>query len=204
MTSPRKRPVQERSHATVEAILLAASQVLVDQGYAKLTTTQVAERAGVSVGTLYQYYASKDALVYAIAELHFARVTGAVLAAMRESSGSALESRVAALLEALLASKAEEGALGNALHTALIELGAENLFRKNLAAFQRLVLAVLTEHREEIAAQDLELCAFVTVRAVEGVMSALVLESPRKLRDPVIRSALVRLVLGYLDGPRRR
>lgn len=60
---PRRKPRQSRSRATVDAILQATAQVLVRDGYQKATTNRIAERAGVSVGTLYQYFPNKDALV---------------------------------------------------------------------------------------------------------------------------------------------
>src|SRR5690606_21145292 len=63
---PRKSPRQARSAATVEAIRSAAIQVLLAEGVARLTTTRVAERAGVSVGTMYQYFPHKEALLFAL------------------------------------------------------------------------------------------------------------------------------------------
>jgi AcrR family transcriptional regulator len=65
---PRKTPVQARSTATVEAIFEATIQVLLEVGADLLTTTRVAERAGVSVGTLYQYFPNKDSLLFAVVE----------------------------------------------------------------------------------------------------------------------------------------
>ena len=65
---PRKKPAQARSRATVEAILEAATRILRDQGLAGLTTNRVAERAGVSVGSLYQYFPGKEALLAALIE----------------------------------------------------------------------------------------------------------------------------------------
>ena len=67
---PRKRPSQARSKATVEAILVAAAQVFRRQGYAGATTDRIAERAGVSVGSLYQYFPNKDAILVALTERH--------------------------------------------------------------------------------------------------------------------------------------
>src|SRR5215831_18074182 len=69
---PRKTPVQARSAVTVSAISEATIQVLISHGGDRLTTTRVAERAGVSVGTLYQYYPNKESLLFAVAELQTA------------------------------------------------------------------------------------------------------------------------------------
>jgi AcrR family transcriptional regulator len=71
---PRKTPVQARATVTVEAICEATVQVLLTHGADRLTTTRVADRAGVSVGTLYQYYPNKQALLFAVMEDHMDRV----------------------------------------------------------------------------------------------------------------------------------
>src|SRR5271163_4212783 len=67
---PRKLPKQPRSEATVQAVLEAAAQVFERHGYAAGTTNRIAERAGVSIGTLYQYFADKDAILVALTEQH--------------------------------------------------------------------------------------------------------------------------------------
>jgi AcrR family transcriptional regulator len=75
---PRKTPVQARSTVTVEAIYEATFQVLLAVGPDRLTTTRVAERAGVSVGTLYQYFPNKQSLLLSALEKHQDRVVSAV------------------------------------------------------------------------------------------------------------------------------
>lgn len=67
---PRKAPVQKRSKATVDVILAAAAQVFETHGYSAGTTNRIAKRAGVSIGTLYQYFPSKEALAVALLERH--------------------------------------------------------------------------------------------------------------------------------------
>ena len=67
---PRKTPLQARSTITVEAISEATIQVLLTNGADRLTTTRIAHRAGVSVGTLYQYYPNKQSLLFAVLENH--------------------------------------------------------------------------------------------------------------------------------------
>src|SRR5215471_4701662 len=82
---PRKTPVQARATVTVGAISEATIQVLLRQGAHRLTTTRVAERAGVSVGTLYQYYPNKESLLFAVLADHLDRVAAAVDAACRQA-----------------------------------------------------------------------------------------------------------------------
>ena len=78
MLEPRKTPVQARSAASVDAILEATVQVLLKVGKERLTTTRVAARAGVSVGTLYQYFPNKSALLQAALKRHMVEVGEAV------------------------------------------------------------------------------------------------------------------------------
>ncbi len=75
---PRKRPVQARSEATVAALFEASIQVLLAAGYRRLTTTRVAERAGVSVGTLYQYFPNRQALILSLIERYLEDLVGAI------------------------------------------------------------------------------------------------------------------------------
>src|SRR3954466_5834980 len=73
-TNPRRRPRQARAQATVEAIVRATARVLVEEGYDRASTNRIAQAAGVSIGSLYQYFPSKEALVAALVESHVERM----------------------------------------------------------------------------------------------------------------------------------
>ena len=91
LLEPRKSPVQARSAASVDAILEATIQVLLGVGKERLTTTKVASRAGVSVGTLYQYFPNKSALLQGALKRHLDEVTEAVERVCREQKTNTLE-----------------------------------------------------------------------------------------------------------------
>ena len=74
---PRKMPSQERSRETVAAIYQAAAQVFSLYGYADATTDHIAERAGVSIGTLYQYFPGKEAILIGLWEKHINEIMNA-------------------------------------------------------------------------------------------------------------------------------
>ena len=99
---PRKAPVQARSVVTVEAISEATIQVLLSQGTDRFTTTRVAERAGVSVGTLYQYYPNKQSLLFAVLEDHLDKVSSAVEAACERARGKPVAEMVKDVVEAFV------------------------------------------------------------------------------------------------------
>jgi len=90
---PRKTPIQARSTVTVEAISEATIQVLLSHGAERFTTTRVAERAGVSVGTLYQYYPNKQSLLFAVLEHHMNNVATRVEAACESACYKPLAAR---------------------------------------------------------------------------------------------------------------
>lgn len=195
---PRKKPRQARSKATVEAILEGAAQVLVDVGYAKTTTTKVAARAGVSVGSLYQYFPSKDALVGALIERKFARVMVTIQAAEEASRGAGLEQRVRAIIGAVLETKAERPELGAVLAEQIPNTGGINYKAAMTGAAVGLVESMLREHREDIDVEDLRLAAYISVQAVEGVIGAAALDRSVEMNDPRLLDGLVRMVMGYI------
>ena len=103
VSTPRKTPRQQRSQETYEAILDAAAQLFERLGYAAATTNKIAERAGVSIGSLYQYFPNKDALLYALGERHVRDLSvrlEALFGALRDSPPT-LEQGVRILYEAL-------------------------------------------------------------------------------------------------------
>src|SRR5436309_15724149 len=99
---PRKTPVQARATVTVGAICEATIQVLLSHGADRLTTTRVAERAGVSVGTLYQYYLNKESLLFAVLENHLDKVTAAVETACEHASHKLLSELIRTVVEAFV------------------------------------------------------------------------------------------------------
>jgi AcrR family transcriptional regulator len=103
---------------TVEAISEATIQVLLAVGLDRLTTTRVAGRAGVSVGTLYQYFPNKQALLNAVLKVHSIKVAEAVEHACHANRGAAVPVLVAAVVEAFVNAKLERTDVSTALYAA--------------------------------------------------------------------------------------
>ncbi|HPA52137.1 MAG TPA: helix-turn-helix domain-containing protein [Thermoanaerobaculia bacterium] len=103
--APRKRPAQARARETVEAILEAAVELFSSRGYARTSTNHLAARAGVSVGSLYQYFPNKDAILTALLARHLEAVHDAVAASLPVLADPAVPVRagVRGLLERLRA-----------------------------------------------------------------------------------------------------
>jgi AcrR family transcriptional regulator len=124
---PRKVPRQARSAATVDAIFQATIQVLLKEGAPRLTTTRVAERAGVSVGTMYQYFPHKKALLYAVLQQHLETVAEAMEAACARYAGQPLAVISDRLVAAYLDAKTRQVATSRALYAVAGELDTADL-----------------------------------------------------------------------------
>src|SRR5580658_5577620 len=112
---PRKKPTQERARATQEAIIDATARILGEEGIDAATTNRIAERAGVSVGSLYQYFPSKDSIIIALAERHFRKMLALLEAKSEELEGLPIEEAVPIYVRAKLAAHRIEPGLHRAL-----------------------------------------------------------------------------------------
>jgi AcrR family transcriptional regulator len=182
-------PRQDRARAVIDAVLEAATQLLELHGETRFNTNAVAERAGVSIGTLYRYFANKEAVLMALAE----RETDMVQRAMREALTvptnlapdraairaflAAFQGRTTARNVALRALLAGDGTAGDG--AASIEALLRDRSGKPLPALR----------------------AFVLTRALLGAVRAAVLERPLLLAEPTFEDELVKLARSYANVP---
>jgi AcrR family transcriptional regulator len=199
-TNPRKTASQKRSRLTVAALLEATARILVREGFDKASTNRIAELAGVSVGSLYQYFPGKEALVAALIDRHNQEVMHAVQGELAEAVNLPVEQAVRRLVS--VAVKAHR--IDPKLHRVLAEQIPRVGKLENLATFNRqnyvLFANYLERHRDEICAVDLGLAAFVCVTSIEALTHTAVLH--HKIVSDEATEALVeettRLVVGYL------
>lgn len=123
----RKTPVQARAAVTLDAIFEATIQLLVSDGPHRLTTTRVAERAGVSVGTMYQYFPHKQALIYALNERYLKALADRIEASCQSRHGRPAGEMVEALIDVYWRAKTERSDVTRALYRSVAELDNEPL-----------------------------------------------------------------------------
>ncbi len=198
--SARKQPRQERAKATVDAILRATAHILRNQGYEACSTNRVALKAGVSIGSLYQYFPSKEALVTALAERHAEQTYGLLLRTAEKLAGASLEEAVRAFIGAM----GEMHALDPELHRVLTEqlprIGGYGEVRRLTAASAGFVRQYLESRRDVLRpGLDLDVATFLLVTAVEAVTHVAALERPLGPKDPRLAEELSQLVLRYLE-----
>lgn len=201
--APRKQPRQERARATVDAILRATAHILRTQGWDRCNTNAVAKRAGVSIGSLYQYFPSKEALVSALAEQHAEEGLGVLLAAVVAASERplSLEQTVHHYIHALVRLHAADPKL----HRVLVEQvpmlrGGRAVLQRVSKEAARLVRGWLETQRSHFRTVDLDVATYMLVTSVEAVAHLQVLDRPAKLDEAALVNELTALVLGYLGA----
>ena len=205
-SAPRKRPLQERSKATVETILEAAAHVLVTSGYEGTTTKAVAERAGVSIGSLYQYFPSKEALVAMLLERFHQRSLAVLSHRLAPHPITDLEQEVRELVRVLVEFHGENPRLQRLLLEQAPRLGPLQGVQQIEARVESLVQIVLAQNLEFERPRNLGLVVFIIMRALRSAVWAAVVERPELMGTPELVEELSALVLGYLrpqGAPRR-
>jgi AcrR family transcriptional regulator len=150
---PRKTPVQARSAVTVKAISEATIQVLLTHGAGRLTTTRVAERAGVSVGTLYQYYPNKRSLLFAVFEDHLDKVSRAVEVACEDACHKPMSEMIRLVVEAYVDVKMQRADISIALYKVAPDVGGLALVKQTGERLRKAIESML------LTAPDLKLSA---------------------------------------------
>lgn len=200
--SPRKKPRQARSQATVDAIFEATIQVLLAEGLQRLTTIRVAERAGTSVGTLYQYYPNKQALLFAVLQRHVSEVGEQVRRAAESVHGRPLADIVSTVVGAFVQAKTERIDEARALYSVAGELDSRALAAESEKRGLALLTAVL-KTAADVQFDDLPTAAYIFMAAMIGPTTFMIEGGapPSILR--AWSGQLESLCLGYLERAAR-
>lgn len=199
-TIPRKSATQKRSKAMVETLLDATARVLVREGYDRASTNRIAAIAGVSVGSLYQYFPNKEALVAALVARHNREILQLIREALKEVASSDLRTAMRALVKAAVDAHLVDSALHRIFADQVPRMGQ----LAKIGALQReaflLMRGYLEERRNETSVQDLDSATFICVTTVEALTHEFVINKPDMLeegRDRFI-DEVTRLLMGYL------
>jgi len=196
LSEPRKQPLQQRARATVEAILDETARIWAREGYGAVNTNRVAQVAGVSVGSLYQYFPDKSALVGAVAVRHSEAMAQIFQAAACNPDSGDLRRLVRTLVRATLAAHAENPQLRRAIIEELPRIGRPKKIAALKASIHSAVVGLLSRYRDEIAVTDLDLAAFVVINAVEHLTH--LAQSERGGVDSALERQLNRMIINYL------
>ena len=199
VATPRKQPIQARSRQTVAAILQATAQVLMTNGYDGTTTNLVAEKAGVSIGSLYEYFPNKESLVAALASVHVAELMARVDAVLSMPIDETPRAVVAALIRAGL----DAHRIDPALHKVLVEqvprIGTLAASLDISSVLQRKIEGDLRRRAPRLPAARVRMIALVLETCIEALTHRAVVDAPDWLETGEIEREALRLLEPYID-----
>ena len=200
LTKPRKKASQNRSRALVDTLIEATARVLVKEGFDQASTNRIAAKAGVSVGSLYQYFPNKEALVAAVMERHRRDLLQMARATLAEAATLPLEPAVRKLVGVSIKAHSVDPKLHRVLAEQIPRTGSENtetFNQENYALFR----AYLEAHGAEIRPVDLGLATFICVTTIHALTHTAVLHHPDSFSGEAYEALIseaTRLIVGYL------
>jgi AcrR family transcriptional regulator len=199
LLEPRKSPVQARSTASVQAIMQATIQVLLKSGKERLTTTRVALRAGVSVGTLYQYFPNKRALLQAALRRHLDEICVAVENTCEQHKGQPLETMVAQLATAFLAAKMKDVSTSASLYAVSSDVDGARISRQVQKRTHDAIAGMLRS-----SCQSLRTDPEIVASVLQGIMTGIsrrILESDSPGREfEALGGELLAVAIAYIKA----
>jgi AcrR family transcriptional regulator len=195
----RRQPKQSRSKATVDAIVIATTQILIEQGYAALTTNRVAEVAGVSIGSLYQYFNGKESLIKAVTERHTENMLTLLRTTLADSVGTSVPTAVRSFVRAMLNAHSLDPELHRICVQQAFQLGLEHILEIRRTA-EEVVSFYLQEHAEAILPHDIRMASSILVTTVDANIHSALLSPVRPDMD-ALGEEVIAMVLRYLGIP---
>jgi AcrR family transcriptional regulator len=187
----------------VAALVEATARILVEEGFDKASTNRIAEVAGVSVGSLYQYFPTKEALVLAVIERHNRAVLQLVRGVLDEIDALPVDAAV----RSLVAVAVEAHRIDPKLHCVLSEQIPRTGRLENVEAANReahdLFRNYLESRKDELGIADVKLAAFVCATSIEALAHNAVLYHAEISSEPAVQTLIdegSRLIVGYLKG----
>lgn len=196
--TPRKVPRQRRAHATVDAILIATCRLLVKEGYEGLTTNQVAVVAGVSIGSLYQYFPSIDSIVSTLYQNMKAEAADATSAALVESVEGSVEEIADAVVGAMLDVYRSDAAVYALLVQLAPRIGAARKTKEIDDGVVADLEQFLTLRADDLRVSSPGLTARMLFSALDGAVLSCVAAGSEVLDAAHVETELTTLVRGML------
>jgi AcrR family transcriptional regulator len=193
----RRRPQQRRARQTVEAVLDAVIRILKREGFDAITTNRIAEVAGVSIGSVYQYFADKRSIFVMLHSRHISEIDRLVENKLLEHAASSPDQLVRAMVEAMVEAHAADPDLHELLMSEVPHRaeGTRSFAVRLHGAFR---LAIQSGWSQRKHGPDLDTTVFMVTKMVEALSHAAVLERPQKVSLADAKEETVRAVLAYL------
>ncbi|MBC7989736.1 MAG: TetR/AcrR family transcriptional regulator [Luteimonas sp.] len=182
---------------TVGSILEACIRVLSEGGLERFTTTRVAERAGVSVGSLYQYFPNKQSLLAAVLERHLTHVVESIELACSSSKAATTDAMAHALVDAFLTAKLKDPETSASLYAVAAEIGGAAIVTRLSQRARRAVRSMLATASDRRVPDSEEVSSLV-LGALVGPVQLLLAAKASRRKAPLLQEHLIAMVSAYL------
>lgn len=196
LLNPRKNPQQSRSGALVDALLEATVRVLGSDGCEGATTRRIAQVAGVSVGSLYQYFPNKEALIHAVTLRHQDDLLDR-LARISLTQERPLRSAITEFVQCMIDSHALDPGVHRAITGQMLRLGPSSFADAQRRALA-LVEGVLRARSGEVTVRDPSMSAWLLVTTAEGAVHTALMNDHARLSHPAFAPELTGLLCAYI------
>lgn len=196
-TEPRKRPRQSRSRVLYDALIEATRRVLASEGVEAVTTARVAELAGVSIGSLYQYFPSREALIAAVIDHKLESDLHELMPLIERLGQAELDDAIRGLVEVVVRYYRDETPLYREMVAAMAAVDREQHVRRMLEGFDKVIVTVLQPHRAELHA-EFERSAWIMRESLISCVREAAAQHPDTLADGFLAERLEAMCRGLL------
>ncbi len=191
----RKSPTQARAAQTVDAIVEAATQILQSDGEERLTTNRIAERAGVSIGSLYQYFADKEAIVEAIAERERDKLVASIVKSLSEVDPADFENVLREVVRSLVGALARRRRARRIVLMTMLRRWQSAPEKHGADEVAKFLVSAEARNKPPDGRPMTPVAAFVVTRAIMGTIRSAVMENSPFLETQEFEDELVRFCL---------
>jgi AcrR family transcriptional regulator len=199
-TEPRKRPRQSRSRVLYDALIEATRRIVASEGVAAVTTARVAELAGVSIGSLYQYFPSREALIAALIDHQLEVDIQQMLPVIERLREAELDQALAGLVEITVRFYRDETPLYREMVAAMAAVDRDAHVRRVLEGFDQAIVMVLAPHRERLR-EGFEASAWIMRETLIGCVREAAARHPEVLADGSLAPRLESMCRALLGAP---
>lgn len=198
IATARKHPKQERSQITVQAILTATAHILTEKGYDQFTTNRVAELAGVSIGSLYQYFPNKESLLFALGAHHANEMAQVAQHSLENLDDRTILEVLQQVVRAAIAAHGVNPKLHRVLHEQVPR--SEIMRQIDDAKMETMLRSFLAKRSDELKPQNLDLTVFIVGRMIKALVYGAIIDRPEFLNGGELEQEMMTMLSLYLVG----
>lgn len=198
--SIRKKPSQDRSKDTVNIILKATTHIIDQVGVSGISTNKIAEKAGISIGSLYQYFPNKESILAKLMHDYLNKQHQLVSQALLKSDAKSLKEAIEVVLNVIIKSKSHQIQLNKLFIENFTRIGDIKLLQDNHKKLIEIFKLAITPYKNEVRSGDLELMLFNCIQSILMISVSTLFSKEYSIKDQKVKEEMLELVYRYLKA----